>query len=75
MFHSSGLAILRVRGNRGNKGNLVFGVYHRLLDQGEPTEEAFLLQLQEASRSPSLILLGDFSHPNSCWKGSMVSCR
>jgi len=49
---------------RGNKGNLVMGVYYRPPHQGEPTDEAFFLQLQEASRSQSVIPLGDFNHPD-----------
>jgi len=53
----------------------VAGVYDQLPDQGEPTGEAFLLQLQEASHLQVLILLGDFNHPNICWKSSTVSCR
>ena len=61
--------------DRDNKVNLVLGDYHRLPDQGEPTDEAFFLQLQEASCSQSLILLGDFNHPSICWKSSMASCR
>jgi len=60
---------------RGNKGNLVVGVYYRLPDQGKPADEAFFLQLQEASCSQSLILLVDSNHPNICWKSSTVSCR
>jgi len=56
---------VRIR-DRGNKGDLVMGVYYRLPDQGEPTDEAFFLQLQEASRSQFVVLLGDFSHPDTC---------
>jgi len=41
---------VRIR-DRGNKGTLVMGVYYRLPDQGEPTDEAFFFQLQEALRS------------------------
>ncbi|KAK4825362.1 hypothetical protein QYF61_026881 [Mycteria americana] len=37
-------------------------------DQGESIDEGFFLQLQEASRSQALILLGDFNHPNIYWK-------
>ena len=65
---------VRIR-DRGNKGDLVVGVYYRLPDQGEPTDEAFFLQLQEASCSQFLVLLGDFSHPDTCWQSSTVSCR
>jgi len=59
---------------RSNKGNLVVGVYYKLPDQGEPTDEAFFLQLRETLRSQSLILLGDFNHPDIWWKSSTVSC-
>ncbi|KAK4827434.1 hypothetical protein QYF61_017991 [Mycteria americana] len=44
-------------------------------NQGEPTDEAFFLQLQEASRSQALVLLGDFNHLDICWKSSTASCR
>jgi len=53
----------------------VVGVYYRPPDQGKPTDKAFLLQLQEASHSQALVLLGDFNHPNICWKSSTASCR
>jgi len=52
----------------------VVGVYYRLPDQAEPINEA-LLQIQEASRSQSLFLLGDFNHPDICWKSNTASCR
>ncbi|KAK4821784.1 hypothetical protein QYF61_002200 [Mycteria americana] len=42
---------------------------------GEPIDEAFFLQLQEASCSQALVLLEDFNHPNICWKSSIASCR
>jgi len=42
-------------------------LHYRLPDQGEPVDEAFLLQLQEASRSEFLILIGDFKHPDVYW--------
>jgi len=54
---------VRIR-DRGNKRNLVVGVYYRPPDQREPTDEAFFLQLQKASHSQSLVLLGDFNHPD-----------
>jgi len=38
---------VRIR-DRGNKGNLVFGVHYRPPRQGEPTVEVCLLQLQDA---------------------------
>jgi len=48
--------------DRGNDGNLVVGVYYRPPDQGETSDEAFSLQLQEALCSQSLVPLGDLNH-------------
>jgi len=53
----------------------VVGAYSRLPDQGEPTDEAFFLQLQEASRSQPLVLPRDSNHPSTCWKSSRASSR
>jgi len=42
------------------------GVYYRPPDEGEPTDEDFFLQLQEASHLMSLILLGEFNYLDTC---------
>jgi len=65
---------VRIR-DRGEKGNLVMGAYYRLPDQGEPADEAFFCQLQEASHLQSLVLLWDYNHPNICWKSSTMRGR
>jgi len=65
---------VRIR-DGGNKGNLVVGAYYRLPDRGEPTDEAFFLQLQKASRSQVLVLLGYLSHPKTAGRSSSASCR
>jgi len=65
---------VRIR-DPGDTGNLVVGVYYRPPNQEEPTDEAFLLQLQDAPRSQAFIPLGDFKPPNICWKSSTASCR
>lgn len=44
-----------------NGGHLVVRVYYRLPDQGKPSDEDFLLQLQETSCSQALILMEDFN--------------
>jgi len=44
-------------------------------DQSEPVNAAFYLELQEVLRSQALVLLGDFNHPDICWKRSTVSYR
>lgn len=41
-------------------------LHYSLPDQGKPVDEALLLQ--EASCSESLILIGDFKHPDVYWK-------
>ena len=51
------------------------GVCYRPPDQGEPVDEAFLLQLQEASRSWALVLMGDFNHLDICWDSGMAGGR
>ena len=43
-------AWVKIRG-QANKGNLIVGVYYRPPAQGEDVDEAFLLQLPEASHS------------------------
>ncbi|KAM6103455.1 uncharacterized protein LJ206_014212 [Theristicus caerulescens] len=65
---------VRIR-DRGNKGNLVVGVYCRPPDQGEPIDKDFFLQLQEASHSQALVLLGDFNHPDICWESNTAGGR
>lgn len=52
--------------DQGKKGNLVVSIHHGLPVQGEPVDEASLLQWQEASGSQALVLLGDFNQPNIC---------
>ncbi|GAB0182177.1 hypothetical protein GRJ2_000683000 [Grus japonensis] len=41
-------------------------------DQEEEVDEAFYRQLEVASRSQALVLMGDFNHPDICWKGNMA---
>ena len=44
-------------------------------DEGEPADEAFLLQLPEASYLQVLILMGVFSHSDILWENNMVGCK
>jgi len=53
----------------------VVAVCYRPPDQGETVDEAFLLQLQEASCSQALVLMGDFSHLDICWNSGMAGDR
>lgn len=51
------------------------GVYYRLPDQGEIVDEAFLLQLQEASHPQALTLMKVFNHLFVCWERNTVGCK
>lgn len=54
-----------------NKGHLVGEIYYRCLT----CWWGLLLQLQEASCSQALILMGDFNHPGICWKSNAAACK
>ena len=53
----------------------MIGVYYRPPDLGEAVDEAFLLQIWEASCSQSLVMVGDLNHQDICWKDHTVSCK
>ncbi|GAB0182838.1 hypothetical protein GRJ2_000749100 [Grus japonensis] len=53
-------------------GDTVVGVYYRPPDQEEEVDEAFYRQLEVASQSQALVLMGDFKHPDICWKNNMA---
>jgi len=65
---------VRIR-DGGSKGSLVVGVSYRPPHQGEPSNEAFFLQFQEALCLQFLVVLGDFNHCDICRKSSTASCR
>jgi len=51
------------------------GVYYRPPDQEEEIDETFYRQLQAASQSQALVLLGDFNHPDISWEDHTVRQR
>jgi len=61
--------------DRGNTWNLVADICNRPPSQGEPIDKVCFLQLQEASCSQALDLLGYFNHPSLCWKSNTASYR
>ena len=61
--------------DRSSKGHLVAGVCYRPPDQGDPVDEAFLLQLQKVLCSWAVVLMGDFNHPDICWDSGMAGGR
>ena len=49
---------------QAHRGDITVGVYYRPPDQEEEVDEAFYRQLQAASQSQALALMGDFNHPD-----------
>jgi len=58
---------VRIKGQT-HTGDIIEGVYCRSPDQEEEVDEAFYRQLQAASQSQALDLMGDFNHPGICWE-------
>jgi len=57
----------RIKG-QSHMGDDIVGVYYRPPDQEEEVDEAFYRQLQAASQSQALVLMGDFNHPDINWE-------
>jgi len=58
---------VKIKGRAG-KGNITVGVCYRPPDQDKRVGEALYRQIGEASRSKALVLMGDFNHPDICWR-------
>ncbi|KAM6334154.1 LOW QUALITY PROTEIN: cytosolic phospholipase A2 gamma [Alca torda] len=58
---------VRIKGNAG-EGDVTVGVCYRLPDQDDRPNEAFYRQIGATLHSLALDLMGDFSHPNICWR-------
>ncbi|GAB0203750.1 hypothetical protein GRJ2_002840600 [Grus japonensis] len=60
---------VRIKGRAG-AGDIIVGVCYRPPDQGDRADEAFYRQIGAASHSQALVLMGDFNHPDICWRGN-----
>ncbi|GAB0207232.1 hypothetical protein GRJ2_003188800 [Grus japonensis] len=58
---------VRIKGSTG-AGDIIVGVCYRPPDQGDRADEALYRQIGAASRSQALVLMGDFNHPDICWR-------
>lgn len=56
---------MRIKGRAGVSDTAV-GLCHSSPEQ-EEVDEAFYKQLEVASQSQPLALVGDFNHPDVCW--------
>ena len=48
------------------------GVCYRPPNQEDRADEALYRQIGAASHSQALVLMGDFNHPNICWRDNMA---
>ncbi|GAB0209762.1 hypothetical protein GRJ2_003441900 [Grus japonensis] len=60
---------VRIKGSTGT-GDIIVGVCYRPPNQEDQVDEALYRQIGAASRSQALVLMGDFNHPNICWRGN-----
>ncbi|GAB0186642.1 hypothetical protein GRJ2_001129500 [Grus japonensis] len=58
---------VRIKGSAG-AGDIIAGVCYRPSDQGDQAGEALSRQIGAASCSQALGLMGDFNHPDICWR-------
>ena len=62
---------VKIRG-RADKADILVGICYRPPNQDEETDEVFYEQLEEAARSPALVLMGDFNFPDICWEYNLA---
>jgi len=65
---------VKIKGRAGT-GNITVGVCYRPPDQDERADEALYRRIGEASRSKALVLMGDFNHPDICWRDNTAGHR
>jgi len=58
---------VRIKGRAGT-GDIIVRVCDRPPDQEDWVDEALCRQIGAASPSQALVLMGDFNHPNICWR-------
>ncbi|GAB0206583.1 mitochondrial enolase superfamily member 1 [Grus japonensis] len=58
---------VRIKGRAG-AGDIIAGVCYRPPDQRDRVDEALYRQIGAASCSQALVLMGDFNHPDICWR-------
>ncbi|GAB0195031.1 hypothetical protein GRJ2_001968400 [Grus japonensis] len=58
---------VRIKG-RARAGDIIAGVCYRPPDQGDRADKALYRQTGAASCSQALVRMGDFNHPDICWR-------
>ena len=62
---------VRMKGRAGT-GDIIVGVCYRPPDQEDQADEVPYRQIGAASCSQALVLMGDFNHPDICWRDNMA---
>ncbi|KAM6382481.1 uncharacterized protein FN964_001067 [Alca torda] len=62
---------VKIKGNAG-AGDIMVGVCYRPPDQDDRADEALHRQIGAVSHSQTVVIMGDFNHPNICWKDNTV---
>ncbi|GAB0188870.1 hypothetical protein GRJ2_001352300 [Grus japonensis] len=65
---------VRIKG-RARAGDIIAGVCYRPPDQGDQADEALYRQIGAALRSQVLVLMGDFNHPDICWRDNAAELK
>ncbi|GAB0203506.1 interleukin-6 receptor subunit beta [Grus japonensis] len=58
---------VRIKGSTGT-GDIIAGICYRPPDQRDRADEALYRQIGAASCSQALVLMGNFNHPDICWR-------
>ena len=58
---------VRIKGRAGTR-DIIVEVCYRPADQEDREDEALYRQIGAASHSQALVLMGDFNHPDICWR-------
>ncbi|GAB0203631.1 hypothetical protein GRJ2_002828700 [Grus japonensis] len=62
---------VRIKGSAG-AGDIIARVCYRPPDQRDQAHEALYRQTAAASHSQALVLMGDFNHPDICWRDNIA---
>jgi len=65
---------VKIQGRAGMR-DITVGVCYRAPEQDEQVDEALYRQIGETSCSKALVLMGDFKHPNKCWRDNAAGHR
>lgn len=65
---------IKIRG-KANKADILVGVCYRPPNQDDEDDEFFYKQLADVSKSPALVLAGDFNLLDVCWELHMAEKR